>query len=56
MDLMFAPAGAEAFFKECNVPAPSIALPPPSEIPCSEIQKTMALAPTYGFEFVPPQH
>jgi len=50
------PAGAEAFFKECSVPAPSIALPPPSEIPYSEIQEMMTLAPTYGFEFVPPQH
>jgi hypothetical protein len=54
--VMFAPAGAEAFFKECSVPAPSIALPSPSEIPYSEIQKMMTLAPTYGFEFVPPQH
>jgi hypothetical protein len=31
-------------------------LPPPAETPYSEIQKMMALAPTYGFEFVPPKN
>jgi len=46
------PAGAEGFFKACSVPAPSMTLPPPAEIPYSEIQKMMALAPEYGFEFV----
>ena len=30
-------------------------LPPPAEMPYGEIQKMMALAPTYGFEFVPPK-
>ena len=53
--VMVAPAGAEGFFKECSVPAPSMTLPPPSEMPYSEIQKMMALAPTYGFEFVSPK-
>ena len=53
--VMVAPAGAEGFFKECSVPAPSLTLPPPGEPPYSEIQKMMALAPTYGFEFVPPK-
>jgi hypothetical protein len=52
--VMVAPAGAEGFFKACSVPAPSMTLPPPSETPYSEIQKMMALAPTYGFEFVRP--
>jgi glyoxylate utilization-related uncharacterized protein len=51
-----APAGAEKFFKACSVPAPSMTLPPPAEVPYSEIQKMMALAPDYGFEFVPPKH
>src|SRR5215471_9013464 len=56
MLVMVAPAGAERFFKECSVPAPSMTLPPPSgEPPYSEIQKMMALAPTYGFEFVRPK-
>jgi quercetin dioxygenase-like cupin family protein len=50
--VMVAPAGAEGFFKACSVPAPSMTLPPPAETPYSEIQKMMALAPTYGFEFV----
>ena len=50
-----APAGAERFFKACSVPAPSMTLPPPAEIPYSEIQKMMALAPEYGFEFVMPK-
>lgn len=56
MLVMVAPAGAEGFFKECSVPAPSMTLPPPAETPYSEIQKMMALAPQYGFEFVPPTH
>lgn len=51
-----APAGAEKFFKACSVPAPSMTLPPPAEVPYSEIQKMMALAPEYGFEFVMPKH
>ena len=55
MLVMVAPAGAEEFFKACSVPAPSMTLPPPTETPYAEIQKMMALAPTYGFEFVPPQ-
>jgi quercetin dioxygenase-like cupin family protein len=50
-----APAGAEGFFKACSVPAPSMTLPPPAEVPYSEIQKMMALAPEYGFEFVLPK-
>ena len=54
--VMVSPAGAEGFFKECSVPAPSMTLPPPAETPYSEIQKMMALAPTYGFEFVRPGH
>ena len=53
--VMVAPAGAEGFFKECSVPAPSMTLPPPAETPYSEIQKMMALAPRFGFEFVPPK-
>ena len=55
MLVMVSPAGAEGFFKECSVPAPSMTLPPPAETPYSEIQKMMALAPTYGFEFVRPK-
>jgi quercetin dioxygenase-like cupin family protein len=54
--VMVAPAGAEGFFKECSVPAPSMTLPPPADMPYSEIQKMMSLAPTYGFEFLPPKH
>jgi quercetin dioxygenase-like cupin family protein len=53
--VMVAPAGAERFFKACSVPAPSMTLPPPADVPYSEIQKMMALAPTYGFEFVRPE-
>jgi len=52
--VMVSPAGAEGFFKECSVPAPSMTLPPQAETPYSEIQKMMALAPEYGFEFVRP--
>jgi quercetin dioxygenase-like cupin family protein len=53
--VMVAPAGAEGFFKACSVPAPSMTLPPPVDTPYSEKQKMMALAPGYGFEFVPPK-
>lgn len=53
--VMVAPAGAEGFFKECSVPAPSMTMPPPTEPRYSEIQKMMALAPSYGFEFVAPK-
>jgi len=55
MLVMVAPAGAEKFFKECSVPAQSMTLPPPAEVPYSELQKMMALAPTYGFEFMKPK-
>jgi quercetin dioxygenase-like cupin family protein len=53
--VLVTPAGAEGFFKEVSVPAPSMTLPPPAETPYSEIQKMMALAPTFGFEFVLPK-
>ena len=54
--VMNTPAGLEGFFRECSVPAPSMTLPPPTEVSYSEIQKMMALAPKYGFEFVLPKH
>jgi hypothetical protein len=53
--VMNTPAGLEEFFKECSVPAPSMTLPPPSELSYTEIQKMRALAPKYGFEFVLPK-
>jgi quercetin dioxygenase-like cupin family protein len=53
--VMVAPAGAEGFFKECSVPAQAMTLPrATTEPPYAEIQKMKALAPSYGFEFVPP--
>jgi len=54
--VMNTPAGIEEFFRECSVPAPSLTLPPPAEVPYSEKQKMMGLAAKYGFEFVPPKH
>ena len=53
--VLLTPAGLEGFFKECGVPASSMTLPPPAETPYSEIQKMMALAPKFGFEFVLPK-
>lgn len=53
--VMNTPAGIEEFFRECSVPAPSMTLPPPAEVPYSEKQKMMGLAAKYGFEFVPPK-
>src|SRR5262249_48961594 len=49
------PAGGEGFFKACSVPAASMTLPPPAEIPYTEKHKMMALAPEYGMEFVSPK-
>ncbi|HUV68797.1 MAG TPA: quercetin 2,3-dioxygenase [Terracidiphilus sp.] len=54
--VMNTPAGIEGFFKEFSVPAPSMTLPPPAELNYSEIQKMLAAAPRYGFEFVLPKH
>jgi quercetin dioxygenase-like cupin family protein len=54
--VLLTPAGLETFFKELSLPAPSMTLPPPAEIPYSEIQKIMALASKFGFEIVPPTH
>jgi quercetin dioxygenase-like cupin family protein len=54
--VMNTPAGLEEFFRECSVPAPSMTLPPPAEVPYGEVQKMMALAPKYGFEFVLSKH
>src|SRR5579863_726921 len=54
--VMNTPAGLEEFFKELSVPAPSMTLPPPAEVPYSEVQRMIALAPKYGFELVLPKH
>ena len=53
--VLLTPAGFEAFFKECSVPAPSMTLPPPAEMSDSERQNMMAVAPKYGTEFVLPK-
>jgi len=52
MLVLLTPAGLEGYFKECSVPAPAMTLPPPSEVPYSEIQKLMAAGPKYGVEWV----
>ena len=52
---LFTPAGEEKWFKEFSVPAPSMTLPPPPEIPYSEIDRMMAAAPKFGIEFVLPK-
>jgi quercetin dioxygenase-like cupin family protein len=49
------PAGAEGWFKEFSVPAPTLTLPPATEVSYSEIQKMLAAAPRYGLEFVMPK-
>jgi quercetin dioxygenase-like cupin family protein len=54
--VMNTPAGLEGFFKELGVSAPSMTLPPPAELPYSEIQKMIALAPKYGYEILVPKH
>lgn len=52
---LLTPAGMEGWFKEFSVAAPSMMLPPPAEIPCSDIQKMLAAAPKFGIEFVLPK-
>lgn len=53
--ILVTPAGLENWFKEFSVPAPSMTLPPATEVPYSDIQKVLATAPRYGLEFVPPE-
>ena len=36
--VLVTPAGMEGFFRECSVPAPAMTLPPPAEVPYSDIQ------------------
>lgn len=51
MLILLTPAGLEGFFKECSVPAPAMTLPPPVEVPYSEIEKLLAVGAKYGIEF-----
>ncbi len=55
MLVLLTPAGLEGYFKECSVPAPAMTLPPPAEVPYSEIQKLIAVGPKYGVEWVLPK-
>jgi quercetin dioxygenase-like cupin family protein len=52
MLVLLAPASLEEWFKEFSVPAPTLTLPPATDVPFSEIQKMLAAAPRYGLEFV----
>jgi quercetin dioxygenase-like cupin family protein len=52
---LLTPAGMEGWFKEFSVPAPSMTLPPPADVPYSEIEKMMAQASKFGIEFIPPK-
>ena len=53
--VLLTPAGLEGYFKECSVPAPAMTLPPPAEVPYSEIQKLITVGARYGLEFVLPK-
>ena len=53
--VLMTPAGLEGFFQECSVPAPAMTLPPPAEVPYSEIEKMKVLMPRYGLEFAAPR-
>jgi quercetin dioxygenase-like cupin family protein len=55
MLVLLTPAGLEEYFKECSVPAPAMTLPPPVEVPYSDIQKLLAVGTKYGLEFVLPK-
>jgi quercetin dioxygenase-like cupin family protein len=52
---LLTPAGLEGWFKEFSVPAAAMTLPPAAEIPYSEIQRMLAVAPKFGIEFVLPK-
>ncbi len=52
MAVLLTPAGLEGYFKECSVPAPAMTLPPPAEVPYSEIQKLMDVGTKYGLEWI----
>jgi quercetin dioxygenase-like cupin family protein len=54
MLILLTPAGLEGWFKEFSVPAPTMTLPPPAEVPYSEIQRMLEVSPRYGLEFVLP--
>src|SRR5215467_7999082 len=43
MLVLLTPAGLEGYFKECSVPAPAMTLPPPVEVPYSEIEKLLTV-------------
>ena len=55
MLVLLTPAGMEGWFKEFSVPAPAMTLPPVAEVPFSEIQRMLAVAPKFGLEFVLPK-
>jgi hypothetical protein len=55
MLVLLTPAGLEGYFKECSVPAPAMTLPPPADVPYSEIQKLLDVGANYGLEFVLPK-
>jgi quercetin dioxygenase-like cupin family protein len=54
MLVLMTPAGLEGYFKECSVPAPALTMPPPAEVPYSEIQKLLEVGAKYGLTFVLP--
>ena len=52
---LLTPAGLEGWFKEFSVPALAMTLPPPGEVPYSEIQRMLEVGSRYGVEFVLPK-
>jgi quercetin dioxygenase-like cupin family protein len=52
---LLTPAGLEGYFKECSVPAPAMTMPPPAEVPYSDIQKLLEVGTKYGLEWVLPK-
>ena len=55
MLILLTPAGLEEWFKQFSVPAPSMTLPPPADVPYSDIEKMIAEAPKFGVEFAAPK-
>jgi hypothetical protein len=53
MLILLTPAGLEGYFKHFCTPAPALTLPPPVEVPYTDVQKLIAVASKYGIENVP---
>jgi len=55
MLVLLTPARLEGYFKECSVPAAAMTMPPPAEVPYSDIQELLDVGTKFGLEWVLPK-